>query len=212
VLRNGLSVIVLLFIINYYIKYEFKFGFFWRMLPISAHASAFPILMVFKSRISFIFIFFVLILVVFFNFLIINFLDIFYQFLPDVLLFKLDAYGVMGGVNSSQNENLGLPLHYVSVVFIGFFLSYLVNDYKLTFMVNFSVIFLVFAYIFNQYDIGYRFLNFATPFVSIVLSYIFLVLKNAVGFFFYFSMLFVCFAYISVNFIRNFDFTVRGLF
>ena len=208
ILRNGLALVVFMLIFHFYMRYSLKRSFFLNLLPVSAHITALALVPIASNRLTLLLYPLGIVVAVFLGLyfqLILNFI---YEYLPLALQQKINAYQM---INDEEGRiSFSLPMHYLLVFIAG--LYFLFKSRSGLFFLCFNIFYFLFLFsiIFDQFGVGYRFLNYAVPFVAILVAYYLFEIKKMFGFAWFASFYFLIMLFFFFFFLRNFDFIFRG--
>lgn len=209
VLRNGLALVVFMLIFHFYMRYSLKRSFLLNFLPVSTHITALAFVPIASNRLTLLLYPLGIVVAVFLGLyfqLILNFI---YEYLPLTVQHKIDAYQM---INDEEGRvSFSLPMHYLLIFIAG--LYFLFKSRSGLFFLCFNIIYFLFLFsiIFDQFGVGYRFLNYAVPFVALLVAYYLFEIKKNFGFVLFVTSYFFAVLFFLIQFSRNFDFIFRGL-
>lgn len=208
VLRNGLAVVLVLIIFRLYSYRSLNLGWVYRVIPSFAHITSLPFLFVIKLKLS-LYLYAVFLAIAFLvGFKFSELLGFVYPILSVSLQGKISAYQIL---SQGEFQNwFNFPFHYLLIIILSSLFVKRVRNEIFLLAFNISYVFFVFSLIFNQFGIGYRFLNFIVPFLAIMLAYIFSYLRHIENSLIYFFAVFFYFVFLMIVFFKNYDFIIRG--
>ena len=200
ILRNGISLSFLMWFVY------FNYKGFWRLalsnafLSVASHITVSPAYLVAGKFLGFWFVIISMLII----YLILYFLPFLLTYAPEVFQSKYHAYDV----EFSHVDLSFLPLHYILILIVSVFLVGLKGFYG--FIFGLFLMFSYLSFLMSGSGIGYRFVNFAMPFASILASYIFYYIHRRLGrvALYFFSMVYLLFAF--ALFCKNYEFIVRA--